>query len=248
MNIEIFDTKRELGVRAASLIAEKLKKAVSEKGEACMVMATGASQFDTIEALLNQPVDWSRVVCFHMDEYIGIDARHPASFRRYLKERFVDSVKGLREFHYVDGSNPDPEKECERLQELISKHEIDVVQGGIGENGHLAFNDPPADFETEKSYIVVDLDEACRRQQFNEGWFENMDEVPRKAISISIRQIMKAKSIVCSVPDQRKAKAIYNCLNGELSAMHPASILRQHPECHLLLDKPAASLLQDEGK
>lgn len=243
MKTQIFKDKTQMGERAAALIAETLNQAIAEKGEACMVMATGASQFEVMDALVTQAVDWSKVTCFHMDEYVGMDATHPASFKRYLKQRFADKVSGLKAFHYVDGSHPDPQAECDRLEKLITQYAVDVVQCGIGENGHLAFNDPPADFETTRSYLVVELDEACRKQQFGEGWFENMDAVPRKAISISIHEVMKATRIVCTVPDERKAQAVKDCLEGDISNLHPASILQKHPECFVLLDEPAASLL-----
>ncbi len=244
MNTYCFKTKKELGEAAAARIAEILRGAIAAKGEACMVMATGASQFETVDALTHQDVDWSKVVCFHMDEYIGMDESHPASFRNYLKERFTNKVTGLKAFHYVNGSAPDSQEECDRLESLISKYEVDVVQGGIGENGHLAFNDPPADFETERSYLIVELNEACRQQQFGEGWFKTLDDVPRKAISIGIRQTMKAKCVICSIPDLRKAQAVKDCLEGEVSNMHPASILQEHPDCQLFLDTDSASLLK----
>lgn len=243
MDIQVFTDKKQMGERAAALIAETLNQAIAEKGEACIVLATGASQFEVMDALVTQAVDWSKVVCFHMDEYVGMDATHPASFKRYLQERFADKVNGLKAFHSVDGSNPDPQAECDRLEKLITQYAVDVVQCGIGENGHLAFNDPPADFETTRSYLVVELDEACRKQQFGEGWFESMDAVPRKAISISIHEVMKASRIVCTVPDERKAQAVKDCLEGDITNLHPASILQKHPECFLLLDQPAASLL-----
>ena len=181
---------------------------MAERGGANIVVATGASQFSVLAALgAALGVDWSKVVGFHLDEYIGIAVTHPASFRRYLKERFVERVP-LKEFHYVEGDGADPEVECERLGQLIGGREIDVAFIGIGENGHLAFNDPPADFETREPYQVVELDEACRRQQLGEGWFASLEDVPRRAISMSIQQILKSRAIVCSVPDERKAKAV----------------------------------------
>lgn len=243
MNIEVSKTKNELGKQASDVIVKRLNKAIQEKGQACMLMATGASQFETIQSLVKADLDWSKVVCFHMDEYVGMDEKHPASFRKYLKERFVDKIGNIKEFHYVNGSNPNPEAECQRLEKLIKKYDIDVVQCGIGENGHLAFNDPPADFTTEKSYLVVELDEACRNQQFGEGWFEKIEDVPRKAISISIKQTISANTLVCSVPDKRKAQAVKNCLNKEISNMYPASILQTHSDCHIFLDEDSASLL-----
>ncbi|MCK4419466.1 6-phosphogluconolactonase, partial [Candidatus Aerophobetes bacterium] len=191
--VRILETKEEMRKAAAERAAGILKKAIKEKNEAAFVAATGASQFEFLEALTNvTSVDWSRTIMFHLDEYIGIPESHPASFRKYLKERLIVKVHpGL--VYLVNGDARDAQLECERLNRIISKKEIDVSFVGIGENGHLAFNDPPADFNTEKPYIVVELDEACRRQQLGEGWFESFDEVPRRAISMSIKQIMKSK-------------------------------------------------------
>ena len=183
---------------------------------------------------------------FHLDEYVGISASHPASFRRYLRERLIDKAHpGV--IHLIAGDSPDPERECRRLNTILVNQAIDIAFVGIGENGHLAFNDPPADFVTEKSYIVVQLDNACRRQQMGEGWFGTLEEVPQKAISMSIRQIMKSEVIICTVPEQRKAKAVKDCLEGEISPERPASILREHPQAFFFLDKAAAlGLKQNE--
>jgi glucosamine-6-phosphate deaminase len=189
--------------------------------------------------------DWSKVTGFHLDEYIGLPASHPASFRRYLKERFVDRVP-LAQFHYVNGDAPDSQAECQRLGALIAPQTIDVAFIGIGENGHLAFNDPPADFDTEAPYLVVELDEGCRRQQLGEGWFATLEAVPRQAISMSIRQIMRSRAIVCSVPDQRKAKAISSAMEGPITPACPASILQKHRNTSIFLDPPAASLLREK--
>ncbi len=212
MEIIISDTKKELGKKAARKGAELIRKAISERGKANIIVATGASQFEMLKELVKEDINWSKVTGFHLDEYIGISLTHPASFRKYLKERFVDIVS-LKEFHYVNG-DIDPAGECTRLGELISKQPIDVAFIGIGENGHLAFNDPPADFETEEPYLVVTLDEICRRQQLGEGWFPAFEDVPKKAISMSIKQIMKSKAIICSVPDARKAKAVKGAVGG----------------------------------
>ncbi len=179
---------------------------------------------------------------FHLDEYIGLSETHPASFRKYLQERFIAKIQSLKTAYLINGET-NFWQECKRLNKLISQHEIDVALVGIGENGHLAFNDPPADFETEEPYIVVELDEACRKQQMNEGWFKTFDEVPQKAISMSIKQIMKSKNIICSVPDKRKATAIKNCFENKVSNLHPASILQTHKNCVVYLDKNSASLL-----
>ncbi|MEZ4902344.1 MAG: glucosamine-6-phosphate deaminase [Spirosomataceae bacterium] len=205
------------------------------------MLATGTSQFGVLNQLSESAIDWSQVTMFHLDEYIGLPLAHPASFRKYLKERFIDKVT-FRASHLIDGET-DPETECERLGNLIQKHPIDVALVGIGENGHLAFNDPPADFDTEQPYIVVHLDEPCRKQQWNEGWFESLEAVPTQAISMSVRQIMKSKHIVCTVPDERKAQAVKNCLEGEISNLFPASILREHTHCQVYLDNEASKLL-----
>ena len=181
----------------------------------------------------------------HLDEYLGISISHPASFRKYLLDRFITVVSpNLKEAFLINGEN-DGKKECERLGEIIKKHPIDLAFVGFGENGHLAFNDPPANFETEEPYLVVDLDQACRQQQFGEGWFESLESVPKQAISMSINQIMKTKHIICSVPDTRKAVAVKNCLNGEISNLNPASILQKHPNCAYFLDQNAATLLPE---
>lgn len=184
----------------------------------------------------------SKVTDFHLDEYIGLSQKHPASFRKYLKERFVDIVSP-KEFNYIDGE-ADAAGECSRLGELISKRPVDVAFIGIGENGHIAFNDPPADFETEEAYLIVKLDEVCRRQQLGEGWFASLDEVPDKAISMSINQIMRSKAIICSVPDLRKAKAVKDVISGPVTPDVPASVLQLHNAAWIFLDRDSASLLE----
>lgn len=180
---------------------------------------------------------------FHLDEYIGIAVDHPASFRKFLKERFVDKVPALKAAHFVEGDVDDPQQECRRLGDIITKHSIDAALIGIGENAHLAFNDPPADFETEEPYIIVELDEKCRAQQMGEGWFKTLEQVPRRAISMSIRQIMKSACLIVSVPEKRKAEAVRNALEGKVTNMCPASILQTHPNCKIFLDNDSASLL-----
>lgn len=241
MEIIISENKKELGLKAAFKGAELIKKAISKKGTANIIVATGASQFEMLEELIKQEIDWTKVTGFHLDEYIGITDEHPASFRKYLKERFVSKVK-LMEFHYVSG-DIDPQAECNRLGQIISKHPIDVAFVGIGENAHLAFNDPPADFETTKPYIVVNLDDDCRRQQLGEGWFASFDEVPKQAISMSIQQIMKSKTIICSVPDGRKANAVKNSLTEKVNPMVPSSVLQQHQATWLFLDNDSAKFI-----
>ncbi len=246
MKMEIFENAELLGKAAGSLAAEMIKKTIEAKGEANIILATGTSQFHVLELITNdKEIDWSKVTMFHLDEYIGIPITHKASFRKYLMERFVKKISGLKSYHLIDGEN-DPIAECKRLNAIICNVQIDLALVGIGENGHLAFNDPPADFETTDPYIIVDLDEACRKQQWGEGWFENMDEVPKKAISMSIHQIMQSNMIICSVPDERKAKAVSDCLNGPVSNIHPASILQNHPNCNIYLDQHAAALLKNK--
>lgn len=245
MEILTFATPQKLGAEAAQRGAEVLKHAIKTKGAANIILATGASQFETIKHLTQQTdIDWSKVTAFHLDEYLGLSETHPASFRKYLKERFVVHVPTLNAFYFVDGEPQDPQEECKRLGELIQQYPIDAAFIGIGENAHLAFNDPPADFETTEPFLVVTLDEACRKQQFGEGWFESLDDVPKQAISMSIQQILKSQHLFVSVPDTRKAKAVQCAVEGELSPMCPASILRTHPHCTLLLDTEAASLLR----
>lgn len=248
MKIIVSSDKQELGRRAAARTAELIRDAIAERGAANIIVATGASQFETLAALVEAPdIDWGRVTAFHLDEYVGMPISHPASFRAYLQERFLDRLPmPIGAFHPVNGEE-DAEAECRRLGALISQHPIDVALVGIGENGHLAFNDPPADFTTEAPFLVVTLDEACRRQQMGEGWFKTLDEVPQQAISMSIRQIMKSKAIIASVPDERKAAAVKACLEGEISPLHPSSILREHPSTFLFLDRNSASQLSRDA-
>ena len=229
---------------AAETAARILRDAIQRKGRAAFVAATGASQFNFLKHLVAAPgIAWERATMFHLDEYIGMSADHPASFRRYLRERLTSKVP-IGTAHFIAGDAADLTAEVGRLNRLLAATPIDAAFVGIGENGHLAFNDPPADFTTEVPYIVVTLDDACRRQQFGEGWFKTLDDVPREAISMSVRQIMKAAHILCTVPDKRKAHAVQSCLEGEIGPMFPASILRTHPSCHLFLDKESASLLK----
>lgn len=246
MKINVFDTKTEMGAAAARDGAARLRQALEQRGQANMIVATGASQLEMIAALIASPdIRWDRVNCFHLDEYVGLPISHPASFRRYLWERFHKLLPlPLASFHYLDGE-ADAAAECRRVGEIIQKHPIDVAFVGIGENGHLAFNDPPADFDVTDPYLVVELDEACRHQQLGEGWFPDLASVPAEAISMSIRQIMLSRSIICTVPDQRKARAVTDCLGGEVTNLHPASILQKHEDCGVYLDRPAAALLKE---
>ncbi len=239
MNIIISASKQELGQRAASLGANLVREAIAEKGEANIIVATGASQFEMLSALIEEEIDWSKVNGFHLDEYIDLPIDHPASFRKYLKERFVDKVKP-QNFYYVDGEQ-DPIVECARLGDIMKKYPIDVAFVGIGENAHLAFNDPPADFQTKVSFLAVNLDQACRAQQFNEGWFKQLSEVPKQAISMSIHQILQSRHIICSVPDQRKSDAVSKALYGTVSPEIPASVLQNHQSTYFFLDEESAS-------
>ena len=240
----IYKTKQEMAAAAAVAAAQAIKEAIEDKGRANIILATGMSQFEMLKNLVEaETVDFSRVTMFHLDEYIDMEADHPASFRKFLKERFVEKVPGLKAVHFVAGDTGNPYQECQRVGSLIAEHPIDAAMIGIGENGHLAFNDPPADFETEEPYLVVELDEKCRKQQLGEGWFETLEQVPRQAISMSIRQIMKSTCLIVTVPDERKAEAVKNALEGELTPMCPASILQQHGNCKIFLDAEAASLL-----
>ena len=243
MNIRIFDSKIDMGSAAAEQAAAGINAAIQARGAANLILATGASQFEMMAALVKMPVDWSAVTAFHLDEYVGMSDSHPASFRKYLRERFVEQAPGLHCFNYVAADGPDPAAECARVGALISENPIDVACVGIGENGHLAFNDPPADFETEAPYIVVDLDEDCRRQQLGEGWFPTLEDVPTQAISMGIRQIMKSRCIVCTVPDERKADAVRRTVQDDIGPDIPASILRTHVDCTLYLDAAAAGQL-----
>ncbi len=236
--------KDTVGTKAAALGAQLIRESIRKRGHANLIVATGASQFEMLNHLVvAKGIDWTRVTAFHLDEYVGMPITHPASFRKYLWERFVSRLPlPLAAFHYINGEG-DSAAECRRVGALIRKHPIDVCFAGIGENGHLAFNDPPADFRTTAPYIVVDLDEACRKQQMGEGWFKTLRHVPAQAISMSIRQIMKSSAVICTVPDLRKAEAVRDCLRGEVTPLHPASILQDHPACWCFLDKSSASLI-----
>ena len=243
MQVSIYESSHESGSRAAEKGAGLIREAIRNKGSANIILATGASQFSLLEHLVQKDIDWSKVTAFHLDEYIGIEPDHPASFCKYLRERFVQKLPvQLAAFHFLR-SDEQPEKILHEAGELLTARSIDVAFVGIGENGHLAFNDPPADFQVEAPYIIVDLDEDCRRQQLGEGWFSSFDQVPKTAISMSIQQIMKSQCIVCTVPDKRKANAVQKVLEGEVTANVPASILQTHENCYLYLDTGSASLL-----
>ncbi len=244
MKVRVLETTEEMARQAASHGLALIREALEDRGSANIVLATGASQFELLKSLVtSRNIAWHRVTAFHLDEYADLSINHPASFRLYLWQRFVSRLPlPLRAFYYLDGEG-DCVAECDRVGQLIEQHPVDVAFVGIGENGHLAFNDPPADFETEEPYTVVQLDEACRHQQLGEGWFTTLEEVPQKAISMSIQQIMKSRAIVCTVPDERKAVAVHKAIHGALTPAVPASILQLHEQAVIFLDRPAASLL-----
>ncbi len=242
MVLRVFEDAISLGRAAAAQAADAIRGAIQARGRARVVAASGASQIQFLEALTAQPgLDWGRVELFHLDEYIGLPMTHPASFRRFLHERLIDKT-GISEFHFLNGE-ANPEQVIREASQAIAAAPIDIAFVGIGENGHLAFNDPPADFETAEPYLIVNLDEACRRQQVGEGWFADLAAVPKRAISMSVRQVLRAKEIVAVVPDARKAQAVKACFDGPISPMAPASILRTHPNVTIYLDKQSSALL-----
>jgi len=246
VKVRVSPSKEDMGRAAAEKAAEILRSALATKKIARFVAATGASQFGFLKHLSEMKgIDWGRTAMFHLDEYVGLPETHRASFRRYLKERVIEQVHP-GEVHLIEGDAVDPEGECRRISALITEAPIDVAFVGIGENGHLAFNDPPADFQTDEPFLVVELNEACRNQQVGEGWFDTVEDVPERAITMSIRQIMKSANIICTVPDKRKAEAVRSCLSdsAEVSPVRPASILKEHARAFVFLDADAASLLR----
>lgn len=243
MRIRVFQEKSALGAAAADEAIDLIRQAIADRGRARILVATGQSQFEFLAALSDAAgVDWRAVELFHLDEYVGLGVEHPASFRRYLFDRLITKTRIAR-YHLLDGTQ-DSERICREIGAELARSTIDVAFAGIGENGHLAFNDPPADFQLERPYLVVRLDEACRRQQVGEGWFSNIGEVPEQAITISVRQLLKAAAIITVVPDARKAEAVKRAVEGPISPMTPASILQTHPRVTLYLDRPSARLLR----
>ena len=243
MNLRVFPDKYALAKAAALEAATAIRRAIRERGRARIIAATGASQFEFLDELTKIPgMDWKNVEMFHLDEYIGLSSDHPASFQKYLRQRLLDKV-GIVEYHFLQGDG-DPQQAIAEVTAEIRKAPIDVAFVGVGENGHLAFNDPPANFRTAEAFLVVDLDDACRRQQLGEGWFKTLEEVPRRAISMTIPEILKAEEILCIVPDARKAQAVEKCFDGEISPLAPASILRTHPNVFVYLDHDSAALLK----
>ncbi|HEY7096858.1 MAG TPA: glucosamine-6-phosphate deaminase [Terriglobales bacterium] len=242
MDFKIFNKRHDLGKAAADQAASAIRGAIEERGYARIVAATAASQKEFLEALTSAPgIEWPRVEVFHLDEYIGLPITHPGSFRKMLLEQLIRKT-GIAKYHLLDGEG-DADNTISLASVAVASAPIDIAFLGIGENGHLAFNDPPADFETEQPYLIVTLDEACRRQQVGEAWFSDISQVPQRAISMSVRQILKAKEIVAVVPGSQKAQAIAACFNGEITPMAPASILRNHPNATVYLDTNSAALL-----
>ena len=245
MILKKFPDKESLASAAADRAAVIIRNSIAGQGKARIIAATGASQFEFLDALTRIPeINWGRVEMFHLDEYVGLPETHPASFCKYLHERLIDKV-GIGQYHLLSGT-ADPQAVIEDIGKKLQQAPIDAAFVGVGENGHLAFNDPPADFETEEPYIVVTLDEQCRRQQLNEGWFSTLDDVPRQAISMSIRQILGANEILCIVPDARKAQAVKNCFGGPVSPMAPASALQEHGNATVYLDAASSSMLASD--
>lgn len=243
MLLKVFSDKASLGQAAADQAARAIRNAIATQAEARIIAATAASQLEFLDALTRERgIDWHQVEAFHLDEYIGLAATHPGSFRKMLLELLIHKT-GITRYHLLEGDASDPLEVTRRVGKQLASRPVDIAFLGIGENGHIAFNDPPADFLTEEPYIVVELDEACRRQQVGEAWFADISQVPGQAISMSARQILKAKEILAVVPDRRKAQAIKACFEGPVSSMAPASILRTHPNVTIYLDEDSASLL-----
>ncbi len=241
LKVEIYESEAESGRAAADHVLKILKSALQTKGTANLILATGTSQLSFLEALKKKDIEWDKITVFHLDEYKDMSDQHPASFRKYLKERILDIVKPGK-VYLINGDSPDLDKEMETYSELLKQNPVDIACIGIGENGHIAFNDPPvADFNDPHLVKVVELDEACRRQQMGEGWFPSLDDVPREAVTLTVTAIMNCKSISCVVPGKRKAEAVRNTLYLEISTSCPASILRTHPDTLLFIDSDAAS-------
>ncbi len=243
MKISVSNSMEQLGEKAAQKIAEIINFEIEKKGYSRIVLSTGASQFSTLEQLLTKKVDWSKVTMFHLDEYVGLPESHVASFRKYLKERFIQKIPNLKEAVLVNGEAENLESELKRLTERLREDVIDVGVIGIGENAHIAFNDPPANFDTKEAYIVLNLSDTCKAQQVGEGWFATANDVPKQAISMTCHEIMQCKIIVSPVPNKVKANAIYNMLSSKKCDNNiPATLLKKHEEFYLYLDNNSASL------
>jgi glucosamine-6-phosphate deaminase len=241
--IKVFKSRDSLGQAAAEQAAAAIRRAIAAQGQARIIAATGTSQAAFLNALTKaNDIPWAKVEAFHLDEYIGLPITHPASFRKILLEQLMRKA-GIVNYHLLDGDAPDPDEVVRRVGKQLASSPVDVAFLGIGENGHIAFNDPPADFATEDPYILVELDEVCRRQQVGEGWFADISQVPKQAISMSVRQILKTKELVAVVPETRKAQAVKACFEGPVSPMAPGSILRTHPNATIYLDRDSAAQL-----
>ena len=245
MTVYVGKDKMDMAAAAAKAAADKMREAIALRGEARIIVATGASQFEFLAALVKEPgIDWTKVTGFHLDEYVGLPVTHKASFRNYMRERFVSKTpQPMKAFNEVNGEASDTSAEIDRLEALIRVAPIDVACVGIGENGHLAFNDPPADIDCERAYKVVPLDDKCRMQQVGEGWFATKGDVPAYAFSMTMKQILRSRAIVCTCPDERKAEAVKGALQGPVTNMLPSSFLQLHPDCAMFLDPASASLL-----
>ncbi|NNE77904.1 MAG: glucosamine-6-phosphate deaminase [Pricia sp.] len=244
LEVAIYEDSESVGEAAADYVQKKLRDAIAKKGTANLILATGASQFSFLEALKKREVEWQKITVFHLDEYKGISDSHPASFRKYLKDRILDAV-APKKIYFLNGDAENLEEEMDRYSKALNEHEIDVACIGIGENGHIAFNDPPvADFHDPKMVKLVELDDACRNQQLGEGWFPTFEDVPEEALTLTIPAIMRCKSISCVVPDERKAEAVNNTLLNTIDTACPATILRTHPETKLFLDTRSASKIE----
>lgn len=246
MLLRMFEDKSTLGRAAAEQAATAIRRAIADRGAARIIAATAASQLEFLDALTGAAgIDWGKVEVFHLDEYIGLPITHPGSFRKMLTEQLVAKT-GINKYHLLQGDAADVPAALRDVGSQLASSPIDIAFLGIGENAHIAFNDPPADFKTEEPYIIVTLDEACRQQQVGEAWFSEISQVPKQAISMSARQILKSNEILAVVPDRRKARAVKACVEGEISPMAPASILRRHSNATIYLDTNSASLLRTD--
>ncbi|RXZ76648.1 glucosamine-6-phosphate deaminase [Paenibacillaceae bacterium] len=239
MQINIFENPNQMGLESAIVSSQIINAAIKEKGSARIVLSTGASQFEFLEHFIKMDIEWDKVEMFHLDEYIALPESHPASFRKYLKERFLQHVN-IGKAWLVDGED-DPQAVVARLNEEINKAEIDLALIGIGENAHIAFNDPPADFDEPAPYKVVNLSDTCKAQQVREGWFPSNDDVPKQAITMAVPQIMKSNVVISVVPHASKAEAIGNTVKQDVNVNVPATKLKTHPNWKLFLDKKSAA-------
>ena len=246
MKLVIAKSTEELGAVSAKHAAALVNEAIKEKGFARILLSTGASQFPFFKEFVKENIDWSKVEMFHLDEYVGISADHPASFNKYLRERFVDVVKPGK-YHLINGQK-DPEAQIAELTALLSESPVDVGLIGIGENAHIAFNDPPADFDDKRAYKIVTLADRCLQQQIGEGWFKTKEECYKQAISMTCSKIMECKHIISVVPYKVKAEAIYNTFASEKSVMVPATLMKEHADCTVYCDPDSASMLTEDLK